>query len=322
MKNTNSIMLSVFVALVPALLVKTYFWGWNTLLLLAVSIATAAVVEIGVAKLRNKQLYAEFGNNSALVTCMLITLSLPPNIPFYVILIVTLFAILIAKQVYGGLGQNIFNPAMVGVALFIVTYPQFITYWAIPESSASQSLSQTWNSFTGAQGIDAVTQATPLTQVKTILLVGGTKEQVIASLARLISAEYFPWLVYNLALLLGGLYLVLRKIITLLLPVCTLIGFCTIAYIHYLVTGYSQAIPIYALIYGSAIFGAFFIVTDPVTTPQYVTGRIIYALLVGALMYIIRAFTNYNDGVAFAVLLCNILVPMFDRTFTPKEFGK
>ncbi|RIY37158.1 RnfABCDGE type electron transport complex subunit D [Psittacicella gerlachiana] len=319
MKNTNSIMLSVFVALIPALFVKIYFWGWNTLLLLIISIATAACIEILVAKMRQKEAGAEFKNNSALVTCMLITLSLPPNIPFYVILIVTLFAILIAKQVYGGMGQNIFNPAMIGVALFIVTYPQFITYWSIPQNS---NLVQTWSSFLGKEHIDAFTQATPLTEVKTILQVGGNSQTLLETISKLTTENYFPWLVYNLAFVLGGVYLLLRKTITLLLPVCTLIGFLGVASIHYLSTGYAHASPAYALIYGSAIFGAFFIVTDPVTTPQYRTARIIYGLLVGALMYIIRAFTNYNDGVAFAVILCNILVPMFDRVFTPKEFGK
>ncbi|WP_222987512.1 RnfABCDGE type electron transport complex subunit D [Psittacicella hinzii] len=324
MNKTNSIMLNVFLALVPALLVKTYFWGWNTLLLFFVAVFSALVAEIIVSRLRNHKYNAEISNNSALVTSLIITLSLPPNIPFYIILITTLFAIIIGKQVYGGMGQNIFNPAMVGVALFIITYPQFLTYWAIPTDTTLYEAQQNLQSFIGSNQVDAFTQATPLTELKTLIQVGGDAESKANSLAQILQQDWLAWLVYNGAILLGGVYLLLRKIIGLLLPCFTILGFLAVAVLHHLFAGSEQIVPTYtaSLVYGSLIFGAFFIITDPVTTPQTKKARIIYALLVGALIYTIRAFTNYNDGVAFAILLGNLLVPMFDRTITPKEFGK
>ncbi|MFC6276039.1 RnfABCDGE type electron transport complex subunit D [Psittacicella hinzii] len=321
MKTTNNIMLQVFLALIPALLVKTYFWGINTIFLLVVAILTATVTEIVVAKLRSKNLLAEVSNNSAAVTCMILVLSLPSGIPYYIMLICTLVAILIAKQIYGGMGQNIFNPAMVGVAVFLITYPQFITYWNIPSNELNYQVSNMLGAFTGTSAVDAYTQATPLTEIKTLMQMGN-HANLNQDLANITQTNYYPWLVYALSFLAGGFYLWVRKIITLTLPLVSIVAFVGLSCLHYLITGYSQANPLYSLIYGSMIFGAFFIVTDPVTAPQYRTGRIIYAISIGCLAYIIRAFTNYNDGIAFAVLLSNILVPLLDKFFTPKEFGR
>lgn len=321
MNNTNKIMLQVLLAMIPAFIVKNIFWGWSSLLLLLTSLLTAAVSETIIAILRGKKPLSEFGNFSASVTCMILVLSLPPNIPYYVIIICTIMAIVIAKQIYGGMGQNIFNPAMVGVAVFLVTYPQFITYWSLPDTKVFNHLGHAISNFTGQQPLDAYTQATPLTQIKTLLQVEGN-ENSLGQLLQITAEHYYAWLVYALAFAMGGIFLFIRRIIDLTLPFITLAVFVSLSLVHYLLTGYAQANPIYSLIYGSIIFGAFFIVTDPVTAPQFGAGRIIYAILIGALAYIIRAFTNYNDGIAFAVLLANILVPVLDQYIRPKEFGK
>lgn len=395
MHKTVNLMNQVLVALIPALLVKSYYWGIGVWLGLVTCSLTALLVEIIACKITKRHWHAEIGNNAGLVTAFILCLSLPPNVPWFVYLVCTLVAIGMAKQVYGGLGQNIFNPAMVGVAVFLISYPQYLTNWAhiassyndwyqhwllylhadlssvaasvdpsavtavdataaqaagdvvqaagdVEPNSAAQVAeqanqvaqqvteqaqevaqeAQALNNTTPASlGVDGFTSATPLTEVKG-LMHGKIDDTVLAAQAAALSKDFLAWGIYAGSFVLGGIYLIAKRIISWQLPLLSLAGFVVVSLLHYFVTGVPSANPLTALVLGSMLFGAFFIVTDPVTAPQYGIARIIYPLGVGALAYIIRAFTNYNDGVAFAVLFMNMLVPVLDIIFVPKEYGK
>lgn len=320
MINTNTIMLRVFFALIPAFLVKVYFWGVNSLYLLLVAIATSLIIEAISSYLRKKPLSTEIRNNSGIVTCMLLVLSLPPQTPWFATCICTLVAILVAKQFYGGMGQNIFNPAMVGMAVFLVTYPQFFTYWQLPNVGDTYS-----SPLAGIMGVNATTGATPLVEYKLESYPELAYQGIFYGFADLPSgfkSEYLAFFIYNLMFILGGIYLLLLKIIKPLLPLVTLGAFVLMGYAHYLFTGDFVGLPQYSLVFGSICIGAFFIVTDPVTSPQYGLGKVIFALMIGVLAYIIRTWSNYNDGIAFAVLLANLFVPLLDQYFRPAEYGK
>lgn len=398
MHKTRDLMTQVVIALIPALLAKTYFWGIGTLLALVVGLATAVLAEIVSCVVRNLPWQQEIKNRSAVVTIFILTLSLPPALPYYVIIVLSLCAIILAKQFYGGMGQNLFNPAMVAMAIFIVSYPQYLGAWYLPNNNwldlgtqwdifwaasidgqqlahaqqALQTASQAGNEvanaiansdanavtnlanqateatqqavqatqdaltasqqtgiavaqnttnldLTARYGIDGVTQATPLTEIKGM---SHGMQHPDATLLAILGNNYWHWLIYQLAFIIGGAYLLAKKIISWQLPVYTLIGFVLVSLLHYLVTGAVVANPLYSLVMGSIIFGAFFIVTDPVSCPQYGWAKIVYPVAIGALAYIIRAFTNYNDGVAFAVIFMNMLVPFFDQVSRPKEYGK
>lgn len=339
--STNRIMRTVFLALVPAILVKTYFWGLGALVLVAVAQFATALVEVLAQYMRGKGrqgVERELGNLSGMVTATLLALSLPPNIPWWIMFEASLLAILLGKVVYGGLGQNIFNPAMVGVAIFQVTWPQYITFWANP--AHAWDLGFQWAGLTGnlssyvashqAAGaavssvgaaigatIDATTQATPLTALKSAVQSQGNLLQVLTEVGQ----QSGKFIFYAAAIAAGGVWLLVRKVASVTLTVSTLVGFLTVATLHWALATTPTLDPFQALIYGSVVLGAFFIVTDPVTAPQYGLARIIYGLLIGALAYSIRQWSNYNDGVAFAVLLGNLLVSLLDRYFRPREYG-
>lgn len=317
MKNTNSMMLNVFWALIPAFLVKIYFWGINSLWMLLVAVLTSMVIELISSYLRNKNYWVEIKNNTALVSSLIIVLSLPPLTPYYAVIGCTFIAIAVAKQFYGGMGQNLFNPAMIGVAVFLVTYPQFFTFWQIPNIDHNYK-----SALAGIINSDATTGATPLVSFDFLDVVYPGLFYSFDKADIEFWSNYKAFLIYDLAFIVGGLYLLFKNIISLKMPILSLLAFIIVGYLHYLFTGKVTALPQYSLIFGSMIMGAFFIVTDPVTSPQYGLGRVIFALMVGALTYVIRAFSNYNDGVAFAVIFCNSLVPLLDSYFKPLEYGK
>lgn len=401
MQKTVNLMNQVLFALIPALLVKSYYWGIGVWLGLITCSLTAFLIEILACKMTSRPWRAEIANNAGLVTACILCLSLPPNVPWFVYVVCTVVAIGIAKQVYGGLGQNIFNPAMVGVAVFLISYPQYLTNWSHiassfadwhahwllylhadlsslvaqvdpslvdPQSVDSSALTavdgttsevvqeaiQAAGEFdpqatqqvaeqaaqvakqvqevaedtqalavngTSVQGVDAFTGATPLTQVKG-LMHGLSDASALEAQYQAVNQDFGSWAIYAASFVLGGIYLIAKRVISWQLPVLSLSGFICVSLLHYLVSGVPSASPLTAVVLGSMLFGAFFIVTDPVTAPQYGVARIIYPLGVGVLAYIIRAFTNYNDGVAFAVLFMNMLVPVLDIIFVPKEYGK
>lgn len=325
--SVSAIMLKVLGALVPGILVYGYAFGPGILVTLTLSSATALAAEAAMLKIRGTPVRPALLDGSALVTAWLLALSIPPIAPWWMMVVGTLFAIVIAKQLYGGLGQNIFNPAMVGFAVLIVAFPTYMTHWPIPTMLAHTPLSfgdLLAQIFTGKlpAGVppDAVTMATPLDTLKTQLklehIIEEARQMPIFGTLSGKGSELIA-----LAYLLGGAFLLQQRIITWHIPASMLSALAAIAAVFYAVDPSRYATPVFHLFAGGAMLGAFFIATDYVTSPTTPKGKLIYGGGIGLLAYIIRVFGGYPDGVAFSVLIMNAAVPLIDAYTQPRVFG-
>lgn len=325
--SVSAIMLKVLGALVPGILVYGYAFGPGILVTLTLASATALASEAVMLKIRGYPVKATLLDGSALVTAWLLALSIPPIAPWWMVVVGTLFAIVIAKQLYGGLGQNIFNPAMVGFAVLIVAFPTYMTHWPVPTLLAHTPLSfgdQLAQIFTGKLPIgvqpDAVTMATPLDTLKTQLklehIIEEARQMPIFGTLSGKGSELIA-----LAYLLGGAFLLQQRIITWHIPASMLSALAVIAAVFYAVDPSRYATPVFHLFAGGAMLGAFFIATDYVTSPTTPKGKLIYGACIGLLAYIIRVFGGYPDGVAFSVLIMNAAVPLIDAYTQPRVFG-
>ncbi len=321
--RTQRVMLQVILATLPGLIALTAFFGWGTLINVLWCVTVALGTEAFVLKLRNRSISFALSDLSAVLTAVLLGLALPPFAPWWVSLVATVFAIAVAKQLYGGLGNNPFNPAMVGYALVLVSFPvAMTTTWATAGGLQSapdflSTLGLIFSAFSVEQ-IDAFTMATPLDTYKHEILNKTTEEvRQLATFGDFIAAG---WQWVNLAFLLGGLYLIGRKVITWHAPVGMLAGIALLS----LVFGWDRDsyAPIEMhLLAGATMFGAFFIITDPVTGPASRLGKLIYGFCAGLLVYIIRSWGSYPDAVAFAVLLMNFAAPFIDYYTQPRTYG-
>lgn len=322
--SVQRVMLQVLAALLPG--IAAYVWLFGPIILVQIAIATAAALaaEAFMLKLRNKPLGLFLGDGSAVVTGWLIALAFPPLAPWWLIIVGVLFAIVIAKHLYGGLGQNPFNPAMIAFAVCIVSFPALMSQWPPVDLHASFS-EQMALVFGFAPRVDAMTGATPLDALKTALKLGEGSTAVSTVLT---DKHIFGhvggngWELIMAGYLLGGLWLWQRKIITWHAPAGFIAGIALLATALWLWQPASFASPLFHLFSGGVMLGAFFIVTDPVsgcTTPK---GKLIFGFTAGTLAYLIRVFGGYPDGVAFAVLLLNICVPLIDMYTQPLIFGK
>jgi len=322
--STSKVMATVALACVPGIIVMTAFFGWGTLINLALAIITALASEALIVKIRKRPVGFFLKDNSALVTGLLLGLALPPFAPFWVTMVATSFAVVFSKQLYGGLGNNPFNPAMVGYALVLVSFPvQMTTSWALStQMSGADTLSFADTLqviFSGQKELaDAFTGATPLDAYKH-LIGKGTSADVLAE------STFNGWLNggwewMNIAFLAGGIFLLLRRIITWHIPVAMLaaLSICS------LVFGWDEDMytPLYLhLLSGATMLGAFFIATDPVTASTTPLGKLIYGAGIGILLYVIRTWGSYPDAVAFSVLLMNFAAPFIDAYTQPRSYG-
>jgi electron transport complex protein RnfD len=264
-------------------------------------------------------------DGSALLAAWLLALSLPPLAPWWLVVVGTLFAIVIAKQLYGGLGYNPFNPAMVGYAVLLISFPVIMTHWPAPLELAQANLSfanQLQYIFGASNGLslDAVSMATPLDYLKTQLTLHHSVQEITtAPQFGLLGAQGGEWVVG--AYLLGGLYLLQQRLITWHLPTGFLSVLALIAGAFYLVDATHFAHPLFHLFTGASMLGAFFIITDPVSGPTTPKGKLVFAAGIAVLTYLIRVYGGYPDGVAFSVLLMNMCVPLIDAWTQPRVFG-
>ncbi|QIM63753.1 electron transport complex subunit RsxD [Pasteurellaceae bacterium Orientalotternb1] len=327
---TVNIMLWVIAAMFPALLVQWYFFGYGVLIQIAVAVSLAIGIEIGVAKLRQKPTTFYLADMSGVLTALILAMSIPPYSPYWLTLIGVAAALLLAKHIYGGLGQNLFNPAMVGYALLLVSFPLPMTSWLPPLALLNEPptlIDSVSLIFTGVStdgfslhqlinSVDGVTSATVLDGVKTAkTLQAVTSEQFFANV------WLGGWAQINLAFLLGGLFLIYKRIIHWQIPVAMLVTFAIFGCISDLLSDTRWATHL-QLFSGGMMFGAFFIATDPVSASITPKGKLIFGALIGFLVYLIRYHgTNYPDGVAFAVLLANICVPLIDHYTQPRLYG-
>ncbi|GLS06141.1 electron transport complex subunit D [Chitiniphilus shinanonensis] len=322
------VMLKVAGALLPGIALYAWTFGIGVLVQIALASVTALAVEAGCLKLRGRPLQPFLSDGSALVTAWLLALAVPPLAPWWMVVLATAVAIGLAKHLYGGLGQNTFNPAMVGFAVLIVSFPAQMSRWAAPLGLGMAELgglAQLGWIFTGqlpaGLAFDAIASATPLDTVRTALGQGQPLAQILAApIFGDVGGTGSEWIV--LGWLVGGVFLWQQKLIPWQLPVGYLGALALTASAFHLADPAHYAGPGFHLATGAAMLGAFFIVTDPVTAPTTPWGRLLYAALAGVLTYLIRVFGSYPDGVAFAVLIMNIATPLIDQLTQPAVFGR
>ncbi|PTQ87868.1 RnfABCDGE type electron transport complex subunit D [Agitococcus lubricus] len=313
-QQTPKLMRQVIYATLPALLALSVCFGLGYLLNSLWCMLLAIVFEAVCLKLRGKAVLFFLKDGSAAVTGLLLGLSLSPLAPWWLPVIGLFFAIVIAKHLYGGLGQNPFNPAMVAYALLLVSFPVEMTRW--PQQLID--LSSWWSFFTGNPlQIDQLTGATVLDTLRQQSQYQGITQPSFLADGHLSASSALV----NLSFGLGGLYLLRQKVIQYAIPVSMLASLSLMSLLFYCVDSQHFASPILHLLSGATMMAAFFIATDPVSAATTPLGRLIYGAGIGLLIYIVRTWGGYPDAVAFAVLLMNLAAPMLDHLCQPRTFG-
>ncbi|MCK6405976.1 MAG: RnfABCDGE type electron transport complex subunit D [Rhodocyclaceae bacterium] len=321
--SVQRVMLQVLAALLPGIAAYVWVFGSIILLQLVIATVTALLAEAAMLKLREKPLGLFLSDGSAIVTAWLIALTFPPLSPWWLIVTGTLFAIVIAKHLYGGLGQNPFNPAMVAFAACIVSFPALMSQWPAVGLQVSVA-DQARVVFGLLPRLDAISGATPLDTLKTALKLDEGSISVTQLLADQTVYGFFAgrgWEWVTGGYLLGGLFLLWRGLISWHAPTAFIAGLSLFSGALWLYNPAQFANPMFHLFSGGAMLGAWFIVTDPVSGCTTMKGKLIFGFAAGALAYLIRVFGGYPDGVAFAVLLMNICVPIIDHYTQPAIFG-
>ncbi len=324
---TDRVMRLVLLATLPALLALTVFFGWGSLIQLLLACSCALVFEAACLRLRKRPLGFFLRDGSALVTGVLLALAIPPFAPWWIIVIGMFTAIVIAKHLYGGLGNNPFNPAMVAYALLLISFPVEMSQWNAPfvlienDWSTLTHLGETLRIiFTSVDHslIDGYTGATPLEVLKH--RAGMTTEEVWRNSA-VLSKGVFAWYSISAAWMMGGIFLIYRKVITWHAPFAMIGTVFLISSLFYAGDPSSYADPFVHIGVGATMMGAFFIATDPVSCASSNRGKVVFGIGVGLLVYVIRTWGNYPDAVAFAILLMNLSAPFIDHYTQPRSYG-
>lgn len=321
--DVGQIMRQVVYALVPGTLVLLWYFGWGLLSNLFLSLLFAELLEWGMLKLRQRPVQPFLNDYSAAVTGWLLAVAMPAFSPWWLILVAMVFAIVIAKHLYGGLGYNPFNPAMIGYTAVLISYPVQMTIWPTPldfsfsHIGLEQMLQQVFGG--GAQGWDAFTAATPLDAVKVNLKMGKTLSEFHGGNTSLFSGRPWEWI--SVAWMAGGLWMLYRRVITWQIPTALLGTLTLMASIFWLINPQVYSTPLFHLLGGGAMLGAFFMATDPVSASTTPTGKLIYAGGIGIFTYIIRTWGGYPDGVAFSIIIMNTVVPLIDHYTQPRVYG-
>ena len=313
-------MLLVIIALLPAYVVSVLAFGWGALITTAISIAACVLFEWLITKFILKQ-KSTICDLSAVLTGLLLAFNLPSNLPWWIVVIGALVAIGVAKMSFGGLGQNLFNPALVGRVFLLISFPAQMTTWPVPQGFATSY-------------VDATTGATPLAAIKTLLDQGAAENKVSEALQALPKAwdMLIGWMggslgeVSALLLLAGGVFLIITRVITWHIPVSIL---ATVA-LFAAVTGWAGMLPeglctcqytMLSLCTGGMMLGAWFMATDYVTSPMSNWGKIIFGIGIGLIVMVIRTWGAYPEGMSFAILIMNACVPLLNL-IRPKRFGE
>ena len=322
------VMLRVLYALAPGVVAYAWFFGPGILIQIVLAIFFALLFESLMLRWRNRPLKLFITDYSAVVTAVLFALCIPPLAPWWISCIGMLFAIVFAKHLYGGLGQNIFNPAMVAYVVVLISFPQVMTAWLPPLSLAENSLDladSLMTIFTGqvplAGGWDAITQATPLDTLKT----GADSGRMVSEIRDLsIFGDYggvgWEWIANWFAM--GGFFLLYKRVINWHVPVSFIGTVILLSLPFWLADPDNNPFPLQQVFSGAIVLVAFFIATDPVSGCVSNKGRLIFGAGVGIITLIIRRWGGYPDGVAFAVLLMNMAAPLIDRYTRPRIYGE
>jgi len=324
--STSQMMRLVIYATLPGLFTLAYFFGVGVFINVLLASVSCLAFEAAVLQLRKRAVSFYLRDYSALVTAFLLALSLPPYCPWWIVVSGSFCAIVLAKQLYGGMGLNPFNPAMVAYVILLISFPIPMTQWATPingDASHTISITDAINKIFFAHSIDGYASATVLDVMKqnsSLTLDELYHKEPILKAGHVASAGW-EWV--NIAFLIGGLFLLYKKIFMWHAPISMLIALTLMSAVFYdNGSSHSGGSPLYHLLSGATMLGAFFIVTDPVTSAVSKKGRIIYGAGIGVLVYVIRVWgKGYPDGVAFAVLFFNFAAPFIDYYTTPRAYG-
>ncbi len=329
--NVQTMMFQVIYALIPGALASIYFFGWGVLFNLITAITVCLGSEALMLRFRNYNIRSHLGDGSALVTACLLALALPPLAPWWLTTIASLFAIVVAKHLYGGLGFNPFNPAMVGYIVVMISFPLQMTLWTAP-----MGVGAGWPDFVTTfhwvfggiippgHTLDSLSMATPIDVIKTQL----NQFHYIAETRN--SSEYkaifgtlsgIGWEWINALYLAGGIWLIKKKVVDWRIPTAFLLALAFLANLFAVIDFSSHASALFHLFSGGTMLAAFFIASDPITASTTPKGRWIYGLGIGTLVFVIRSWGGYPDGIAFAVVLMNIAAPIIDYYTMPKVYG-
>jgi Na+-translocating ferredoxin:NAD+ oxidoreductase subunit D len=311
--TTRKLMLGVIIALAPALAASIYYFGWGAIIVTLTSVISCLVFEYLIQKFILKG-PTTITDGSAIVTGLLLAFNVPSNLPVFIIIIGSLVAIGVAKMTFGGLGNNPFNPALVGRVFLLISFPVQMTSWPVPSGFQ-----------TGYT--DAVTGATPLGILKEGIKNGEAVSKLMDQVPSHMQMFYGHMggsmgEVAAAALLIGLAYLLIRKIITWHIPVSVIGSVAIFTTILWLVNPEKNADPVFHLLTGGILLGAIFMATDYVTSPMEPKAMIIYGIGIGVLTVIIRVYGAYPEGVSFAILIMNAFVPLMNAYIKPKRFGE
>lgn len=311
-ESTSTLMRDVVIALLPAVIVSVVFYGLGELVVLGVSVASCVLLEYLITRYMLKK-PSTVCDWSAAVTGLLLAMNLPASTPWWVVVMGAIFAIGVAKLTFGGLGQNVFNPAIAGRVFLLVSYPTYMTSWAMPQ---------------GLFGADAVSGATPLGVIKEGLMQGASVPQLMAENGWSYGNMLFANIggsageISAIALLAGFVYLLVRGVIK---PYITLSIWATVfvfSGLMWLINPAQFTDPIFNLLTGGMILGSCFMATDYVTSPMSNKGGILFGFGIGLIAMLIRYFGSYPEGVSFAILIMNMCVPLINRAFHQKKYGR
>ncbi|MCY4364039.1 MAG: RnfABCDGE type electron transport complex subunit D [Gammaproteobacteria bacterium] len=319
-RTVGVVMADVCIALVPGLLCYAWLFGPGVLLQCILAVSFALLFEFAVLRLRGRDPRPFLRDGSAVVTALLFAVSISPSAPWWVSLCGIAFAIIIAKHAFGGIGYNLFNPAMAGYVFVLVCFPVQMNTW--PDLPAQGIGAYLGSIFPMAGGqLDMLSGATPLDELKTRLeMMEMVSEIKTASVYGYFGGAGWEWI--NALFLLGGIYMLARGVIKWHIPAAVLAGILIVSAAFYLYDAETYASPLFHLFSGGAMLCAFFIATDPVTASTTGRGRLVYGAMIGILIYLMRQWGAFPDGVAFAVLLANIFVPLIDLLTRPRAFGE
>ncbi|NLZ50806.1 MAG: RnfABCDGE type electron transport complex subunit D [Rikenellaceae bacterium] len=303
--STRKIMLDVIIALSPALIVSFLFYGWSAIFVMLESIAFCVLTEWAITKFLMKK-PSTIGDLSAVVTGILLAMTLPADMPWWIVLIGALVSIGVAKMTFGGIGQNIFNPAIVGRVFLLISFPAQMTTWPAP------------NGF--IKNVDAFSGATLLQQVQ---LLGADKADALVNFGTLFeNIGGSAGEISALALLVGWIYLLCRKVVKPWITISIFATVAVIAGIFHSIDPMTYTGPIFNLLTGGIILGSCFMANDYVTSPMNDWGGVLYGFGIGFILMMIRYFGSYPEGMAFAILIMNMTVPLINRAFHQRKYGR
>jgi electron transport complex protein RnfD len=324
----SGVMLQVIFALTPAIVAHVWYFGPGILVQIILASGFALIFEALMLKVRKQPMKLFLGDFSVILTAILFALCVPPLAPWWIALTGMFFAVVIAKHLYGGLGHNLFNPAMVGYVVALISFPQAMTAWLPPSPIATEHLGLGDVLITIANGQppgglawDAITEATPLDTIRNSIAAGEMASEARRSP---VFGDFgglgWEWIANWYAI--GGLWLLWKRIISWHVPVTMIGSVLMLGTMAFLLDSGSNPAPLQHVFSGALMIGAFFIATDPVSGCVSNRGRLIFGAGVGIITLVIRRWGGYPDGVAFAVLLMNMAAPLIDRFTRPRIFGQ